>query len=134
MCEKFYVCRENELNELMKRENIKHNKLPKVYMAGYTKFSNWVYEDYSPDCDYIHESFYFVDYSGDDEDAVWDKFFNYVVLKIFDEEDYEKLTVDREEYSIDVICDEYSCYSLSAFWHSAEMREEEIEWLRGKDD
>lgn len=131
MCEKFYVCRENELKESLKSEKLR--KTPKIYMVGYTQFSNWIYEDYSPDCDYFHENFYFVDYSGDGEDSVWDKFFYYVALKIFNEEDYEKITVDRDEYSIDVICDEYSSYSLSAFWHSSEMREEEIEWLRGKD-
>lgn len=133
MSKDFFVCEENELKELMKRANIKHNKLPKIYMAGYTQFSNWIYEDYSPDCDYNHESFYLVDYSGDSEDAVWDKFFNYAALKIFNEENYEKITIDKEEYSIDIFYNEFEYCSLSAFWHSTEMREEEIEWLRGKD-
>ena len=132
MCEKFYVCRENELKESLKSKKLRET--PKIYMVGYTQFSNWIYEDYSPDCDYFHENFYFVDYSDDGEDSVWDKFFNYVALKIFNEEDYEKITVDRDEYSIDVICDEYSCYSLSAFWHSAQMSEGEIEWLKNQGD
>ncbi|MBQ2903076.1 MAG: hypothetical protein IJE48_01620 [Clostridia bacterium] len=131
MCEKFYVCRENELKESLRSKKLR--KTPKIYMVGYTQFSNWIYEDYSPDCDYHHESLYFVDYSNDGEDVVWDKFFNYTALKIFNEGKYEKITIDREEYSIDVICDEYSCYSLSAFWHSAEMSGEEIEWLKDKD-
>lgn len=126
----FVVCREAELQKIIK--NRKHRNVPKIYTAGYTVFSNWVYEDYSPDCDYHHESLYFIDYSNDGEDVVWDKFFKYTALRIFNEEKYEKIKIDREEYSIDVICDEYSCYSLSAFWHSAEMRVEEIEWLKDK--
>ncbi len=133
MCKEFFVCEENELKELIKRENIKRNKIPKVYMAGYTRFASWVYDDYSPDSDYHHESLYFIDYSNDGEDAVWDKFFNYTALKIFNEEKYEKLTIDRDEYHIDVCCDEFGHYTLDAFWHSTEMSEEEIEWLRGKD-
>ena len=118
----------------MENGNKSHKTHPKIYMAGYTKFSNWVYEDYSPDCDYIQESFCFVDYSGDGEDAVWDKFFDYKASEIFNERNYEKLTIDREEYNIDIVCNEFEYYSLSAFWHSAEMTEEEIEWLKGQED
>lgn len=128
----FYVCKESELKEILR--NKKLGKSPKIYMAGYTEFSNWVYEDYSPDCDYNHVSFYFVDYSGDGEDAVWDKFFDYKASEIFNEKKYEKLTIDREEYNIDVIFNEFESYSLSAFWHSSEMSEEEIEWLKGQED
>lgn len=128
----FVVCREEELQKIIK--NRKHGNVPKIYTAGYTVFSNWVYEDYSPDCDYTHENFYFVDYSGDGEDAVWDKFFNYQASEIFNEGKYEKLTIDREEYNIDVICNEFEYYSLSAFWHGSEMTEEEIEWLRDRGD
>ena len=128
----FYVCKENELKELLRSKKL--GKSPKIYMAGYTEFSNWVYEDYSPDCDYNHVSFYFVDYSGDGEDAVWDKFFDCKVSEIFNEKKYERLKIDREEYNIDVICNEFESYSLSAFWHSSEMTEEEIEWLRDRGD
>ncbi len=133
MCNDFYVCRENELETLIKRESFKHNKCPKLYMAGYTKFLNWVYEDYTPDSDYTHENFYFVDYSDDGEDAVWDKFFAHMALKSFNEEEYEKITIDKEEYSIDIFYNEFEYCSLSAFWHSTQMSEGEIEWLRGKD-
>lgn len=128
----FYVCKENELKELLK--NRMSGKKPKIYMAGYTEFSNWVYEDYSPDCDYTHKSFCFVDFSGDGEDAVWDKFFEYKASEILDEKKYEKITIDREDYSIDVIYNEFESRSLSAFWHSAEMSEEEIEWVGNQEN
>ncbi len=134
MCKDYFVCEENELKELIKRENIKRNKTPKIYMAGYTKYLNWVYEeDYTPDSDYTHENFCFVDYSDDCEDKVWDKFFNYTALKSFNEEECKKITIDKEEYSIDIFYNEFEYCSLSAFWHSAQMSEEEIDWLRGKD-
>ena len=134
MCNDFYVCKENELETLLKRENFKHNKSPKLYMVGYTKFSNWVYEDFTPDSDYTHENFYFVDYSDDGENEVWDKFFDHMALKSFNEEEYEKITIDKEEYSIDIFYNEFEYCSLSAFWHSAEMNEEEIEWLKNQGD
>lgn len=133
MSKHFYVCRENELETLLKREISKHNKCPKLYMAGYTKFLDWVYDDYTPDSDYTHENFYFVDYSDDGEDAVWDKFFNYTALKSFSEEEYEKITIDKEEYNIDIFYNEFEYCSLSAFWHSAQMSEGEIEWLKNQD-
>ena len=131
MSKKFVVCKENELKNVVKTENKKHRNPPKIYMAGYTKFSSWVYEDWSPDSDYIHENFFFVDYSDDGEDAVWDKFFEHKVYEIFNEREYERITVDREDYSIDICYNEFETCSLSAFWHSAEMSEEEIEWVRG---
>lgn len=134
MCNDFYVCKENELEMLLKRVNFKHNKIPKLYMAGYTKFSNWVYEDYTPDSDYSHENFYFVDYSDDGENEVWDKFFDHMALKTFNEEEYEKITIDKEEYSIDIFYNEFEYCSLSAFWHSAQMSEGEIEWLKNQGD
>ena len=133
MCKNFIVCKENELEKVLKTENVKRKKLPKIYGAGYTKFSSWVYEDWSPDSDYIHESFYFVDYSNDGDDAVWDKFFDYTALKIYHEEEYEKITIDKEGCNIDVIYNEFECCSLSAFWHTAALTEGEIEWLNGRD-
>ena len=60
MSKHFYVCKENGLKELLK--NRMSGKSPKIYMAGYTEFSNWVYEDYSPDSDYCNERFYVIDY------------------------------------------------------------------------
>lgn len=45
---------------------------------------------------------------------------------------YEKITVDKEEYNIDICFNEFEYCSLSAFWHNAQMSEEEIEWLKGK--
>lgn len=128
----FYVCKEDDFYEFMMSENSKHKNLPKVYMAGYTRFCSWVYEDYSPDGDYFNERFYVLDYSSDGEDAVWDKFFDFKAVEAFNEMNYEKITVDKEEYNIDICFNEFEYCSLSAFWHSAQMSEEEIEWLKGK--
>ena len=133
MGKNFILCRENELRNVLKTENVKRRKLPRIYMAGYTKFSSWVYEDWSPDCDYLRENFYFVDYSDDGEDAVWDKFFDYTALKAYREDEYEKIIIDKEEYSIDVIYNEFECYSLTAFWHTAALTEGEIDWLNDQD-
>ncbi|MBR4858826.1 MAG: hypothetical protein IKU08_06535 [Clostridia bacterium] len=130
----FFVCSEEKLYEVMRAENPKHRNTPKIYMAGYTRFASWVYEDYSPDSDYCNERFYVIDYSDDGEDSVWEKFFDYNVLEIFNESNYIKLTVDRDEYNIDVICNEYESYSLSAFWHSAELSEDEMEWLKDQEN
>lgn len=130
----FFVCSETKLCEVVNRESTKCKFVPKIYMAGYTRFASWVYEDYSPDSDYTNERFYVVDYSDDGEDAVWDKFFDCTAAEIFNEKNYIKLIVDREEYNIDVICDEYGSYSISAFWHSAELSEDELEWLKDREN
>ena len=127
----FFVCCENELTELMKKDK---RKSPRIYLAGYTKYSRWVYEDYSHDSDLLEERFYFVDYSDDGEDAVWDKFFEFNIDKIIKNKSYEQVTVNRNDYSIDVCCNEFEYFSLYAFWHTAALSEDELKWLNDRDD
>lgn len=134
MSKEFIVCREEDLYETIKIENKKHKNKPHIYMAGYTKFSRWVYEDYTPDCDYNNEKYYCIDYSDDGEDVLWDKFFNYKVTEILNSENFEELKVNKERYSIDVFFDEWAYYNLDAFWHTAELSEGEIEWLNDQEN
>ena len=44
-----------------------------------------------------------------------------------------RTAIDKEEYSIDVIYNEFECYSLTAFWHTAALTEGEIDWLNDQD-
>ncbi len=130
----FFVCSPSGLKELLSRGNDEHSNPPQFYLAGYTEFARWVYNDYSPDCDCSEKQFHVVDYSDDGENTVWDKFFDYKAAEIFNEQCFEKLTVDRVEYHIDVFCNEFEYYILEDFWHSSALNGDELEWLNDKND
>lgn len=129
MFRNFFVCNKNEVSEIIERENKNHNSAPKVYYAGCTQYSAWLYEDFTPDYDVTNISCYCVDYSVGEDDEVFDKFFNYMTIETIKNRTYAEVVVSGEMYNIDVYINDIEHYCLDDFWHTSELSEEEIKCL-----
>ncbi len=130
MFKNFFVCPENELNNLIKRENKNHSSTPKIYYAGFLRCTASLYEDSDDNCSAVNLNCYCVDYSDGTEDEVYDKFFNYIAMEAMEIQPCEEININKEMYNINIYFNDVDYCCLDGFWHTAELSEEEIECLK----